>query len=124
MQNLQFTARVRRSVLPPGKEAPGYVFLLRESGGEEGDLYHTLSYYDQDKGLFYTFFRLCFEGVEFHEDHVYTFLVFSQDYTALDSAEPYPVSDSLFHFTISNSDTYHNMTTPKKSVYKRVGSDD
>ena len=117
--NMQFTARVRRRALPPGKGETGYTFVLRESGAE-GDTYHTLSYYSREKNWFYTYFRLCFEGVEFKEDHVYTFLVFDGGYTPESEDAPYPVTDSRFRFTIYNSETYCNKTIAKTSLYQRV----
>lgn len=117
--NMQFTARIRRRALPPNAGETGYTFILRESGAE-GDTYHPLSYYSGEKNWFYTFFRLCFEGVEFHEDHVYTFLVFEGGYTPESVDQPYPLTASRFHFTIYNSETYCNHTVPKNSVYERV----
>ncbi len=120
-QNLQFTARVRRRALPPGTGETGYTFILRESGSQ-GDVYYPLSYHSQKKNISYTFFRLCFEGVELKEDHVYTFLVFDADYTAKEESSPYPVTESRFWFTIYNPDTYCNMTVPKKNVYERTSS--
>ena len=117
VENLQFTARVRRKALPPGKGETGYTFILRETG-EEGTVYHKLSYFAQERNLFYTFFRLCFEGITWEEDSVYTFLVYEGGYEPADG-ETYPPSESKFSFVIANSDTYCNITVPKADVYER-----
>jgi hypothetical protein len=118
VDNMQFTARIRRKHLPPGKGETGYTFILRESG-DGGTKYHKLSYYNQDKNFFYTFFRLCFEGVEYNKDNVYTFLVFEGGY-APEDGETYPPSDSKFSFVICNPDTYCNYTIAKSDLYKRT----
>ena len=115
--NFQFTARVRRKAIPPGKGETGYTFILRESGSE-GDRYFNLSYFCQERNFSYTYFRLCFEGVELKEDCVYTFLVFDGGYEPTDESSPYPVTESRFHFTLYNSDTYTNKTAPKTDVFK------
>lgn len=122
VQNLQFTARVRRRALPPGGSAPGYTFVLRESGAE-GTKYHKLSYYAMEKNISYTFFRLCFEGVELGEDSVCTFLVFESGYEPKNAEDPYPVTESKFRFTVCNSDTYRNRTVPKANLYQRINED-
>jgi hypothetical protein len=119
VDNLQFTARVRRRALPPGKGETGYTFILRETGGGE-TRYHQLSYHSMEKNISYTFFRLCFEGVELEEDSICTFLVFEGGYEAKDGEDPYPVTDSKFRFTICNSDTYRNRTVAKTKLYKRI----
>ncbi len=117
VDNLQFTARVRRRAFPPGEGETGYTFVLRESGNE-GTTFYPLSYYAMEKNISYTFFRLCFEGVEWKEDCVYTFLVFDGGYESADSEDPYPVTASRFRFTVYNTSTYTNQITPKKSIYQ------
>lgn len=119
VKNLQFTARVRRRALPPGKGETGYTFILRESTAEK-NVYHELSYHTMEKNISYTFFRLCFEGVELEEDSVCTFLVFEGGYAPKDGEDPYPVTDSKFRFTVCNSDTYRNRTVPKQKYYQRT----
>lgn len=115
--NLQFTARVNRKAFPPATGETGYTFVLRESGSEE-TRYYPLSYYKQEKRFQYTFFRLCFDGVELQEDRVYTFLAFSGDYVSQDESNPYPVTSSRFHFTLCNTDTYRKEITPNSDVFE------
>lgn len=118
VKNFQFTARINRRSLPPASREPGYLFVLRETNGGE-TLYHSLSYYASDSAFGYTFFRLCFEGVEMKGTAVYTFMIFPQGYQPQEGAEiPYPATDSLFHITVCNSDTYCHPTTPKASDFK------
>ncbi len=116
-ENLQFTVRINRNHLPPGKGETGYTFILRAVSGEE-TTYYPLSYYEKEKTFQYTFFRLCFEGVKWDDKGVYTFLLFQGDYEALQGDQPYPVTDSKYHFVIKNSETYCRETTPKQDVFR------
>jgi len=117
VDNLQLTARVNRRTIKPGKGEMGYVFILRESSGEE-NVYHKVSYYNSEKQFQYTFFRLCFEGIELDTKKVYTLLVYSGGYVPEDGT--YLPQDALFRFTVLNSDTYCNTVTPKKSIFQKV----
>ncbi|MBR2615311.1 MAG: hypothetical protein IKC69_01370 [Clostridia bacterium] len=118
-ENLQLTARVRRRALPPGEGELGYTFVLRKSS-EEGDLFYNVSYHSMKKNISYNFYRLCFEGVEWDEDAVYTFLVFDEGYASSSSQEPYPSTEARFRFTVYNSDTYVAPTIPSDGVFKRA----
>jgi len=120
--NLQFTARVNRRHHPRGEGEVGYRFLVRESGKDENketeNRYYELSYFTKKDQFGYTFFRLCFDGVEFDETKVYTVLMFAEDFVPETGDNPYPVSSSRFHFTLYNSETYVAKTTPKESIFE------
>ncbi len=117
VDNLQLTARINRRTLKAGSGKMGYTFVLRESGGEESRFY-TVSYHSAEKQFQYTFFRLCFEGVELDRDKVYTLLVYQGDFAPTDGT--YPADQADFRFTVLNSDTYCNTVTPKKSAFEKV----
>ncbi len=116
-ENLQFTVRINRNTLPPGKGETGYTFVLRATVGEES-VYYPLSYYEKEKRFQYTFFRLCFEEVEWQEDAVYTFLAYDGIYEAKDGDPPFPVSDADYHFIVKNTQTYCREITPQKDLYQ------
>ena len=114
-ENLQFTARINRRTLPPKGKAPGYTFILRETGGEETRFY-SLSYYESEKKFQYEFFRLCFEGISLDEKKVYTFFVYQGEVLPQDGK--FPAAEADFSFTVYNSDTYANQITPQSGVFK------
>lgn len=116
-ENLQFTARINRNNLPPAEGETGYTFILRATFGEE-TRYYPLSYYEKDRRFQYTFFRLCFEGVEWQEDASYTFLLYSGIHEAKEGDTPYSVNDAKYHFVIKNSETYCREITPSKDTYQ------
>ena len=117
VENLQLTARVNVRTVKPGLGKVPYTFVLRESGGEETKFY-TVSYESVKKQFNYRFYRICFEGVKWEQDKVYTLLVYSGKITPEDGN--YPADNADFRFTVSNSDTYCNFVTPKQSTYKKA----
>ena len=116
-QNFQLTAQVNRRVLKPGKEGTDYTFILRESGGEETKFY-PVSYSDFQKKWNYTFYRLCFDGVNLDEMKVYTLLVYSGQEEGKDGV--FEAKDADFTFTVYNSDTYCNTITPDEDIYTYI----
>ncbi len=112
--NFQLTARVNRRVFSPGKGKIGYTFVLRESG-EEGSRYIPVSYSDSLKKFNYTFFRLCFEGVEFQEDFSYTLLMYQGE--AIPEKGEYIPSEADFRFAVYTPDTYSKYITCKEDVF-------
>lgn len=117
VDNLQLTARVNRRTIRPGSGKTGYTFVLRESGGEESRFY-TVSYYSVEKQFQYTFFRICFEGIELDQNKVYTLFVYQGDFAPADGK--YPADEAEFSFTVLNSDTYCNKVTPKRNTFQKV----
>ena len=117
VDNLQLTARVNRRTIRPGSGKTGYTFVLRESGGEESRFY-TVSYYSTEKQFQYTFFRICFEGIELDQNKVYTLFVYQGDFAPADGK--YSADEAEFRFTVLNSDTYCNKVTPKRSTFQKV----
>ncbi|MBR2634596.1 MAG: hypothetical protein IKD31_03340 [Clostridia bacterium] len=114
-ENLQFTARVRQSKIPKGKSEAGYTFVVRETS--EGETrYYELSYFEDESRFGYTFYRLCFEGVEMDFGGVYTFLIFRDDYVPEEGV--YEAGDAEFTFTLLNSETYYHSTVPKRDIFK------
>lgn len=116
-QNMQFTARINRNDKPSGGGELGYTFLLRVSSSA-GTKYYPLSYYLKDNSFQYSFYRLCFDGVPFDEKSVYTFLMYCGEYNPETEGESHIVTDSDFHFTILNSETYCRKITPSKDVFE------
>lgn len=117
VDNLQLTARVNRRTIRPGSGKTGYTFVLRESGGEESRFY-TVSYYSTEKQFQYTFFRICFEGIELDQNKVYTLFVYQGDFAPADGK--YSADEAEFRFTVLNSDTYCNKVTPKRNTFQKV----
>lgn len=118
-QNLQLTARIRRSKLPPTGGDLGYTFILRERVGDT-TRYYPLSYHALERRFGYAFFRLCWEEVVWDPQGVYTFLIFDGDYDPEKADEPYAALDAHFSFTVSNKDTYSSKITPPKKVWEWV----
>ena len=112
--NFQLTARVNRRVFAPGKGEMGYTFVLRESG-EDGTRFIPLSYSDSLKKFNYTFFRLCFEGVDFHKDSSYTLLMYRGEY--LPENGEYTPSKADFRFPVYTPETYTKNIICKKDVF-------
>lgn len=113
-RNLQLTARVNRRTFPPGA-GEGYTFVIRESG-DGASRYFPLSYAKSEKKLWYTFYRLCFEGVELDREKIYTLLVYCGEVSP--EGGEYPVSEADFRFTVLDRDTYCNTVTCKRDVFK------
>ncbi len=114
-QNFQFTARINRRNLTPKGKAPGFTFVLRETGDGETNFY-PLSYYESETKFQYEFFRLCFEGIELDQEKAYSFLVYCGEVKP-ENGEYLP-SEADFAFTLLNSDTYCNKITPKEDIFQ------
>ena len=116
-QNFQFTVRIHRRTFPPGEGKIGYTFFLRESRGD-GVTDHPLSYYKSDTKWGYSYFRLCFEGIQLSPDKVFTLLI----YPGENSGEEGEIlaQDAAFRFVLFRSDTYTNRITPDEDVFHRV----
>jgi len=122
VKNLQLTVRINRNFFPPEGSGSGYTFVMRVSG-KDSTVYVPLTYYQSERNFQYLFFRLCFEEVEWEENSVYTFLAFEGDYTPKENEEnPYPLSESRFHFTVKNSETYCNQFLPNQKIYEKLTS--
>lgn len=114
--NFQLTARVNRRVFSPEKGEKGYTFVLRESG-EDGSRYIDLSYSDSMKKFNYTFYRLCFEDVEFRDDFSYTLLMYRGEVSS-ENGE-YTPSKADFRFTVYTPDTYTKNIICKEDSFKK-----